>query len=88
MTKPDAAAKAAAMDERTQKAMREVTENPEIAKGVVGSIVFDMIRAGDEVSTGSIVAALEAIVAGAGSRAGINDLLAKGALKIISGLRP
>jgi predicted PhzF superfamily epimerase YddE/YHI9 len=87
MTKPDAAARAAALYERTQKAMREVTENPEIAKGTVGRIVLDMIGSGEDVSTGSIVAALEAILSGAENRAGINELLAKGALKVISDLR-
>ena len=73
--------------EQALRDMHEMAANPELAKGVVGTVVFDMIRAGTEVSMASIITTLEAIAAGANTRSGLNDVLAKGALKVISGLR-
>lgn len=75
--------------ERRERALREMNDlatNPELAKGTVGTVVFALMQAGKEVSTASIVAALEAIVSGAEEASGLSDVLAKGALKVISDL--
>lgn len=87
MTKPDAAARAAAMFERTQRQAREMSENPDIAGGVVGAAVFHLIRSGDEVSTASLIATLEAVASDGIGIPDINGVLARGALKVIADLQ-
>ncbi|MFD1914148.1 hypothetical protein [Halodurantibacterium flavum] len=76
------------MTERAHLRMHEMSENPEIARGVIGAVVLDLIRSGKDVSTAAIIEALEAIAVGKEARPGLNELLAKGALKVISDLRP
>lgn len=87
MSASEKAAKAAAMHHRAKQQVRDMAESPDIAKSVVGAIVLDMIRLGDEISFDSITLALEAVSKGLGDRAGINDLLASGALKVMADLR-
>lgn len=87
MEKTDTEARAAAMMQQRQKLLDELSENPELAKGTVGTIVFEAIRAGEEVSTASIIFRLEAIAAGSETRSGVNRVLAMGALKVISDLQ-
>lgn len=81
------AAKLAEQRDRAKREMREVAANPDIAKSTIGTVVVDMIRAGEDVSTASIIAALEVIAAGASKRSGLSDVFAKGALKVISDLQ-
>lgn len=88
MKKPDAAARAAAMIERRDNTLREMSENPELAKGAVGTIVFDLMKAGEEVSLQAIIEEMEAAAAGRSSRSDLPEVLAKGALKVITDLKP
>ncbi|MBD3787216.1 MAG: hypothetical protein IE922_09635 [Sphingomonadales bacterium] len=83
----DADARTDAMTKKRQKLIGELSENPELAKGTVGTIVFEAIRAGEEVSTTSIISRLKDIAAGAETGASVNRVLAAGALKVISDLQ-
>jgi carbamate kinase len=88
MKNSDAMAKAAALFESTQNQMREMSENPDLAKGTIGTVVLALIRLGEEVSTAAIVAELEAAAAEVASKTNLTAVLARGALKVISNLRP
>lgn len=87
MTPDDKAARLLASNERAKRQMREFSENPKIAAGPVGTVVLDMIERGEDTSTPAIIKALEDIASGKGDRAGISEVLATGALKVISALR-
>lgn len=86
MKTPDPAAKAAALIERTENTMRALSEDPDMAKGAIGTVVLALMKSGEEVSTGSIMAELEAAAAGKPCRSDLREVLAKGALKVISDL--
>lgn len=87
MSGRDTAVKAASRLERAKLQVRELSENPEMAKGAVGTVVLALLRSGEEVSTASIVAELEAAATGAASKSDLAEVLARGALKVIADLR-
>ncbi|WP_102226890.1 hypothetical protein [Acidimangrovimonas sediminis] len=68
---------------KTGEALQKLAENPDLAKGTIGGLVLDMLRSGEEVSRGTIVRELEVMALGLSNRPGANDVLAKGALKVI-----
>lgn len=86
MKKPDAAARAAALIERTQNTMRALSENPDMAKGAIGAVVLALMKSGEEVSIGAITEELESAAAGTPNRSDVAQVLARGALKVISDL--
>ena len=74
------------MLERTDDTLRALSESPDLAKGAIETIVFDLMRAGEDVSTQAIVDELEAAAVGRSNRSDLAPVLAKGALKVISDL--
>ena len=87
MTPEERAARLAANRARAQEEMRNLAAKPEMAQAVIGKVVLDMIQKGEAVSEDAIVLALEGIVSGARPIDGMSDILAKGALTVIAGLR-
>ena len=79
-------AKAVARFDRTKQLMHDMAENPDTARCTIGAIALELMATGVDVTADAIIEELSA--AAHGRRSGtINEMLAKGALKVISDLR-
>lgn len=87
MTPEERASRLTANRARAREEMRKLSTNPEMARGVIGTVVLDMIQKRETVSEDAIVLALEGIVSGAKPIDGMSEILAKGAITVIAGLR-